>query len=161
MRLTKLLLTVFLLMACAGSILGQNRPINLDTWVGKTPLIPGSKPRQGIYTSPELRPRLIALLGRKYYRRLVYDYYVMSPMEIVDGYLIAEMCKQHACPSSASFMAVNLTHGDIHVAFWRSGYVEWFHTRGKATDLPYNVVRKPWWMNAPHETREITRGATS
>jgi hypothetical protein len=131
---------------------------DLTDWIGKTPLIPKSNPPRGIYTSPKLRGRLTALLGRKYYRRLVYDYYVMAPIESIDGYLIAQMCKRHFCPSSASFMAVNLTTGHTHVAFWRSGYVEWFHTTGKAKDLPSQVRQKPWWMNVvPDRLNEITR----
>ena len=143
------------------SVAAQAPTRNLSDWIGKTPLIPKVKPRRGIYTSPELRGKLIALLGRKYYRRLVYDYYVMPRIESIDGYLVAQMCKQHFCPSSASFMAVNLTTGHIHVAFWRSGHIEWFHTTGKAKDLPYNVRQKPWWMNVEAErVREITRGAT-
>ncbi len=131
--------------------------------MGKYPLVSGSKPRRGIYTSPELRRKLTALLGRNYYRQLVYDYYVMSKIESIDGYLVAQMCKQHACPSSASFMVVNLTKGDIHIAFWRSGYIEWFHTTGTAKDLPNDVLQKAWWLNVPtaaDKIREITRGAT-
>jgi hypothetical protein len=149
------------LLICTSSVHSQGS--NLASWIGRTPLIPKSKPRRGIYTSPELRGKLTALLGRKYYRRLVYDYYVMAPIESIDGYLVAQMCKQHACPSGASFMAVNLTKGDIHVAFWRSGYIEWFHTTGKAKDLPGDVLQKAWWMKvptSPDKVREITRGAT-
>lgn len=143
------------------SVATQSPTRNLSDWIGKTPLVPKVNPRRGIYTSPELRPRLIALLGRKYYRRLVYAYYVMAPIESIDDYLVAQMCRQHFCPHDASFMAVNLTKGDIHVAFWHSGYIEWFHTTGKAKDLPYNVLHKPWWMNVtPDRVREITRGAT-
>jgi len=143
------------------SAMAQPQTHNLSEWIGKTPLAPKVKPRSGIYTSPELRPRLIALLGRQYYRRLVYAYYVMAPIESIDGYLVAQMCRQHFCPHDASFMAVNLTSGDIHVAFWHSGYIEWFHTTGKANDLPYNVLHKPWWMNViPNRVREVTRSAT-
>jgi hypothetical protein len=149
------------LLICTSS--AQSQGGSLANWIGKTPLIPKSKPRRGIYTSPQLRGRLTTLLGQDHYRRLVYDYYVMSPIESIDGYLVAQMCKQHACPSGASFMAVNLTKGDIHVAFWRSGYIEWFHTTGKAKDLPDDVLQKAWWMKVPttpDKVREITRGAT-
>ena len=149
------------LLICASSV--QSQGSSLANWIGRTPLIPNSKPRRGIYTSPELRGKLTTLLGRKYYRRLVYDYYVMSPIESIDGYLVAQMCKQNACPSGASLMAVNLTKGDIHVAFWQSGHIEWFHTTGKTKDLPNGVFQKVWWMNVPttpDKVREITRGAT-
>jgi hypothetical protein len=156
----RLLLCIALLI-CSTPVESQSS--NLAKWIGKTPLVVNSKPRRGIYTSPELRGKLTRLLGRKYYRRLVYDYYVMSPIESIDGYLVAQMCEQHACPSGASFMTVNLTKGDIHVAFWRSGYIEWFHTTGTAKDLPNNVLRQAWWLNepiTPDKIREITRGAT-
>ncbi|MEK6337308.1 MAG: hypothetical protein AABM67_20490 [Acidobacteriota bacterium] len=92
------------LLVCFSSV-AQAQSGNLNDWIGKYPLVVNSKPRQGIYTSPELRAGLTALLGRKYYRRLVYDYYVMKKIEVIDGYLVAQMCKQHFCPSSASFMA--------------------------------------------------------
>jgi len=155
------LIFVIALVICFSSV-AQAQSSNLADWVGKYPLIPKSKSRRGIYTSTELRGKLTALLGRKYYRRLVYDYYVMSPIKSIEGYLIAEMCQQHFCPSNASFMAVNLTRGDIHVAFWRSGKIEWFHTIGTAKELPYDVLHKPWWMNVPitpGKVSEITRGA--
>jgi hypothetical protein len=147
-------------LLCACSV-AQSQNGNLAGWIGRYPLVPKSKPRRGIYTSPELRGKLMVLLGQKYYRRLVYDYYVMPKIQSINGYLIAEMCKQHSCPTDASFMAVNLTTGDIHVAFWRSGTVEWFHTVGKAKDLPYDVLNKPWWMNVPPDrVSEVTRDAT-
>ena len=154
------MLTLALLIPLS-AVAAQPRTRNLSDWIGKTPLVPKVNPRRGIYTSPELRPRLIALLGRKYYRRLVYAYYVMSPIESIDGYLVAQMCRQHFCPRDASFMAVNLTNRDIHVAFWHYGTIEWFHTTGKANDLPDKVLHKPWWMNTtPERVREVTRGAT-
>lgn len=159
LRFNRRLICCIALLICFSSVT-QAQSGNLSDWIGKYPLVVNSKPRQGIYTSPELRGKLTTLLGRKYYRRLVYDYYVMAKIEAIDGYLVAQMCKQHFCPSSASFMAVNLTKGDIHVAFWRSGTIEWFHTNGKAKDLPHDVRYKPWWMNGPPDrVREVTRNA--
>lgn len=152
-------ITLCIALLVWSSSIAYSQTANLADWIGKYPLIPNSKPLRGIYTSPVLSGKLKALLGRKYYRRLVYDYYVMAKIESIDGYLVAQMCKQHFCPSSASFMAVNLTNGDIHVAFWRSGYIEWFHTTGKSKDLPYAVLHKPWWMNgSADKVREVTRG---
>ena len=56
----------------------KNRVSGLEDWIGKYLLVPQSKPRRGIYTSPGLRRRLTVLLGTKYYRCLVYGYYVMG-----------------------------------------------------------------------------------
>ncbi len=121
----------------------------LADWIGKYPVVVQSKPRRSIYNSPVLRPRLLKLLGTRRYRRLANFYYTMSPIKNVDGYLIAFMCEHHFCPHNSSFMAVNLNEGDIHVAFFSDGYVEWFHTKGKAKDLPHDVLYDPWWMQSP------------
>ena len=121
----------------------------LADWIGKTPVVVKSKPRRSIYDSPLLKPRLIKLLGKKHYLRLANFYYTMSPIAKVDGYLIAFMCEQHFCPHNSSFMAVNLTAGDIHIGFFSDGYVQWFHTAGTAKDLPHDVLYYPWWMQSP------------
>ncbi len=121
----------------------------LTDWIGKYPVVVKSKPRRSIYNSPTLRPRLLRLLGTKHYRRLANFYYTMSPIKNIDGYLIAFMCEHHFCPHNSSFMAVNLNEGDIHVAFFSDGYVEWFHTKGKAKDLPHDVLYDAWCMQSP------------
>lgn len=155
-------LGVALLLCCYSTSLSQNELTNLSDWVGKYPVTVKSKPRQSIYNAPTLQPRLLKLLGPKYYRRLANRYYVMSPIKNIDGYLIAYMCEQHFCPQNSSFMAINLSEGDLHVAFFSYGYVEWFHTKGKAKDLPHEVLYYPWWMQAPgvvakvRETRRPT-----
>ena len=136
------------LVVCSASA-ARSQGDNLSDWIGKTPVVVKSKPRRSIYNSPTLRPRLIKLLGRKRYPHLANFYYTMSPIKNVDGYLIAFMCEHHFCPHNSSFMAVNLNEGDIHVAFFSDGYVEWFHTKGKARDLPHDVLYYPWWMQPP------------
>jgi hypothetical protein len=143
------------LMACSASV-ALSQGDRLNDWIGKYPVVVKSKPRRSIYNSPELRLRLLKLLGAKYYRRLADGYYVMGKIENIDDYLIAEMCEQHNCPASSSFMAVDLRAGDIHVAFYKLGYVEWFHTKGKAKDLPHNVLHKPWWMQGPGIVTKVT-----
>lgn len=149
----RLTLCVALFVCSASIALPQDE--NLADWVGKTPVVVKSKPRRSIYNSPTLRPRLLKLLGRKHYLRLANFYYTMSPIKKVDGYLIAFMCEHHFCPHNSSFMAVNLTEGDIHVAFFSDGYVEWFHTKGKAKDLPHDVLYYPWWMQSPTAVRRV------
>jgi len=150
------------LLLCSASVtLSQGESLN--DWIGKYPAIVKSKPHRSIYNSPTLRPRLLKLLGRKHYRLLANGYYVMSPIKNIDGYLIAYMCERHFCPHRSSFLAVNLSEGDIHVAFFSDGYVEWFHTKGKAKDLPHDVLYYPWWMQSPGTVTKVvekTRRAT-
>ena len=64
----------------------------------------------------------------------------MAPVKLVGDYVIVDRCERHNCDESSSFMAVNIRDGDIHVAFYRLGKLEWFHTRGKSQDLPQDVL---------------------
>jgi hypothetical protein len=142
-------LTLPVALVIASATVAHAQQETLADWIGKTPVVVKSKPRQSIYNSPLLKPRLIRLLGKRRYLHLANFYYTMSPIKNVDGYLLAFMCEHHFCPHNSSFMAVNLTDGDIHVAFFSDGYVEWFHTKGKTKDLPHDVLYYPWWMQSP------------
>jgi hypothetical protein len=147
-------LTLGLVVLFCGPSLTVAQKDDLNDWVGKYPVVVKSKPRRSIYNSPTLRPRLVKLLGSRRYRRLADFYYTMSPIKNVDGYLVAFMCERHFCPHNSSFMAVNLNDGDIHVAFFSDGYVEWFHTKGDAKALPHDVLYYPWWMQPPGAVRK-------
>jgi hypothetical protein len=148
------LLPCIAMLLCPAA-LGQSPSKPLSEWIGKTPVVINSRPRRSVYTSEPLRSRLLTLLGRKKYLQLTNFYYTMAPIEKVDGYLIAIMCERHFCPHNSSFMAVNLSEGDIHVAFFSHGYVEWFHTKGKSRDLPSNVLNKLWWMQSPTSVEKV------
>jgi hypothetical protein len=140
MRIIKSILVVLFLVSCGVNISAQQDLAYLRDWVGKNPIsLPGEPPRN-IYQSQPLRRKLIRLLGRRSYRRLLNYYYVMGPVKIVGDYVIVDRCERHNCDESSSFMAVNVRGGDIHVAFYKLGRLEWFHTRGKAQDLPQDVL---------------------
>jgi len=163
MKKRKYTLIAFLLLACITPTLAQDQFESLKGWAGKYPINIDTKPRRSIYTSRKLRPMLLKLLGAKDYKRLAHGYYVMSNIELIDDYLIVKMCEQHNCPSRNSFMAVNVKEDDIHVAFYEYGSVEWYHTRGKAKDLPHSVLYNVWWMQSPGATdkvKESTKAAT-
>ena len=64
----------------------------------------------------------------------------MGQVELIGNYVVVDRCERHNCDESSSFMAVNVRAGDIHVAFYRLGELEWFHTKGKARDLPRAVL---------------------
>jgi hypothetical protein len=60
-------------------------------------------------------------------------------------------------------MAVNFRHGDVHVAFFKLGKLEWFHSAGTARDLPHDVLDTEWWrIYGPFvkSTSEVTQRAT-
>ncbi len=135
----------------------------LRNWVGKNPISLPREPRRNIYRAQPLQRRLLKLLGSKNYGRLLNDYYVMGPVAAAGDYIIVGRCERHNCDESASFMAVNFRDGDVHVAFYKLGKLEWFHSKGSARDLPREVLNNEWLQNyGPFvkSTTETTRRAT-
>ena len=161
MRMINPVLVILFLITCSVSISAQPDLGYLRGWAGKAPIsLPGEAPRN-IYQSQPLRRKLIQLLGRRSFRRLLNDYYVMGPVKVVGDYVIVDRCERHNCDESSSFMAVNVRRGDIHVAFYRLDRLDWFHTKGKARDLPQEVLNDEGLkIHRPliKAVSEITRG---
>ena len=133
----------------------------LKNWVGKNPISVPGEPRRNLYKTSELRRKLVGLLGRNNYNRLLNDYYVMGAVQLVGDYIAVDRCERHNCDESSSFMAVNIRTGDVHVAFYKSGKMEWFHTKGKSQDLPQAVLNDEWFrIHQPfiRSVSEITLG---
>jgi len=158
--------SAFLLAAAlfvATPVVAQKELGYLRAWVGKTPVSLPREPQRNIYRTQPLQRRLLKLLGSKNYRRLLNDYYVMGPVTASGDYVIVDRCERHNCDESASFMAVNSRDGDIHVAFYKLGKLEWFHSKGTTRDLPRDVLNDEWFRSyGPFvkSTTEVTRRAT-
>jgi hypothetical protein len=136
----------------------------LHKYVGRSQInIPG-EPYRNIYRTRPLQRRLVKLLGWKYYDRLLNDCYVMGGVALAgNDYIVADCCEHHNCDENSSFMAVNLRRGDVHVAFYKLGKLEWFHSKGTVRDLPREVLDNEWFRNyGPFvkSTTEVTRRAT-
>src|SRR6476620_6499735 len=99
---------------------------NLRAWVGKYPV---SRERQfhNVFRTSPLNARLRQLLGPSYYRRITFDdHFVMGPISLVaDRYSVIAMCEQHNCVSKQTFVAVNIERGDVHVALYHYGTLDW------------------------------------
>ena len=147
----------------ATDVVAQSELGYLRNWTGKNPIsIPG-EPHRNIYRTRPLQRRLVKLLGWKNYNRLLNDYYVMAPVAAVGDYIVVDRCERHNCDESASFMAVNFRRGDVHVAFYKLGKLEWFHSKGTTSDLPREVLDTEWFRSyGPFvkSTTEVTRRAT-
>jgi hypothetical protein len=137
-------------------------PIQLRDWVGKYP-ISRDKSFGNFFHMRQLSPKLRKLVGTDYYRRITFDNNcATSPITLVVNYLIVRTCEAHNCVSKQSFMAINLSEGDIHLALYNYGSLDWFHTKGVANDLPRDVQEEfdRWMPSTPKvKVKEITRGA--
>jgi hypothetical protein len=163
MKMKRLALLLLLVVSFAIPTFAQRDLRYLRGWVGKYPVSAPGEPRRNIYQTRPLRRRLIKLLGWKNYNRLLNDYYVMGPVELAGDYVIVDRCERANCDESTSFLAVNLRHGDVHVAFYKVHRLEWFHSEGTARDLPRDVLHNEWFrIYGPlvQSTNEVTRRAT-
>ena len=154
---------LLLLMLLATPTAAQKDLGYLRKWVGKYPVSTPGEARRNIYQTRPLRRRLIKLLGWKNYNRLLKDFHVMGPVKISGDYVIVDRCERQNCDANASFMAVNIRRGDIHVAFYKVYKLEWFHSTGTVRDLPRDVLDAEWWqIYGPliKSTSEVTRRAT-
>src|SRR4051812_44214112 len=88
----RLKLTLALLLCLVSSLeaRAQKRNLNhLKTWAYESPLS-DVRPRRDLFALPEVKSRLLALLGPAKYKR-IYEWSVLvKPMDIIDGYLIAK-----------------------------------------------------------------------
>ena len=143
-------LSFIIVMSIATSAMAQSGLGYLRNWVGKYPVSSPGELHRNVYRTQPLQRRLVKLLGWKNYTRLLNDYHVMGPIKIVDDYVIVDRCERGNCDESSSFMAVNVRRGDLHVAFYKLGKLQWFHSKGRARDLPRSVLETEWWQsNAP------------
>jgi hypothetical protein len=159
----QLIFLLLLVILFATPAAAQNDLGYLRNWVGKYPVSTPGEVHRNIYQTHPLRRRLVKLLGRKNYNRLMKDYHVMGPVKVAGDYVIVDRCERHNCDESASFMAVNFRRGDVHVAFYKIYKLEWFHSAGTARDLPREVLDTEWWqIYGPliKSTSEVTRRAT-
>jgi hypothetical protein len=151
-------LTVLAVVIASHSVYPQ---ASLRNWVGKYPTNRHDRRFTNVFTALPLKPKLQRLLGRNFYRRVTFNNnFTEFPILLADNYAIITTCEAHNCVSKQMFLAVNLDRGDVHVALYHYGSLDWFHTTGKSSDLP-NAVREKLAdiLPPPRNVREITRGA--
>ena len=158
-KLKPLILTVVILLVAYQPAFSQR---NLRYWVGKYPVNRRADHFTNIFRTPPLKSKLRRLLGPDYYRRVTFnDHFTMGPISLVaDNYVIVAMCEAHNCVSKQMFLAANVYRGDVHVALYHYGWLDWYHTQGKSTDLPQPVLDElDQLLPTRRNVREIIRGA--
>lgn len=156
MKLIHLTLFVFLALCFSNSVAAQGKYRHLKTWANEYPLDYTTKPKTNFFALPEIRQRLLKLLGTQNFKRLMKDFGMVSPINLIDGYLILEGVTSNRTQENEvenAIVAVNINdkHGTIMVIFSgignRFGQVEYFCTNGKTCSGLPNEVRlkiKEW-----------------
>ena len=154
MRLKDVFVIVSLLLCLSNTAGAQDKLDSLRSWIGKYPTDETHRPPRHFFQFPEIRRPLLKLLSRRDFNRLTGNYKVESPIELVDGYLVATMCLPHVCDAEHALFAANLHDGSMYVGFYRldiseynsvvvddsKGEITWFSTRGDWKNLPRAVV---------------------
>lgn len=156
MKLIQITLLLFLIVAFSNTTFGQGKYSHLKKWANEYPLDYTTKPKTNFFALPEIRQPLLKLLGTQNFRRLMKDFGMVTPVNLIDGYLILEGVTSNRTPENEvenTIVAVNLNDkaGTIMVIFSgigeRFGQVEYFCTNGKTCNGLPNEVRskiKTW-----------------
>ncbi|MDX6443125.1 MAG: hypothetical protein QOH71_199 [Blastocatellia bacterium] len=150
MKLIHLTISLFLLLCFSSITTAQGKFSHLKKWANEYPLDYTAKPKINFFALPEIRQPLLKLLGTQNFRRLIKDLGMVTPINLIDGYLIIEGVTSNRTPENENvIVAVNINDkaGTIMVMFSgigeRFGQVESFCTNGKTCNgLPTEVSNK-------------------
>jgi hypothetical protein len=151
-KLIHIILSLFLIGALNNAVFAQGKYSHLKKWANEYPLDYTAKPKINFFALPEIRQPLVKLLGTQNFKRLMKDFGMVTPMNLIDGYLIIEGVTSNRTPDNEienAIVAVNINDkaGTIMVIFSgigeRFGQVEYFCTNGKTcSGLPTDVSNK-------------------
>lgn len=150
MKLRKIFSLIFLLCCLATSAPAQRKGQfdHLKTWANESSSRFQGRREVSFFMLPEIRRPLTKLLGRRRFTRLRATFELENPIEIISGYLVLEgWQRQTAPPGYKNFaepyqhavVAVGLDDSSIHVGILNGGRQEWYSTKGKYTDLVYDI----------------------
>ena len=156
MKLIQITLLMILVFCLSSTISAQGKFSHLKKWANEYPLDNTTKPKADFFALPEIRRSLLKLLGVQNLKRLIKDFGMVTPINLIDGYLILEGVTSNRTPDDEvenAIVAVNINDkpGTIMVVFSgigeRFGHVEYFCTSGQPCDGLPNEVRnkiKEW-----------------
>ncbi len=152
MKLRQITFPLFVVLCISSGTSAQGRYSHLKKWANEYPVDYTTKPKTNFFGLPEIRQRLFKLLGRRNLSRLMKDFGMVTPVNLIDGYLILEGVTSNRTPESEienAIVAVNISDkaGTIMVVFSgigeRFGQPEYFCTNGKTCNgLPTEVRTK-------------------
>jgi hypothetical protein len=150
MKLARITSILLLMLCFSGAALAQGKYNHLKKWANETPIDYTTKPKINFFTLPEIHQPLLKLLGTQNLRRLMKDFGMVVPINLIDGYLVLEGVTSNRTLEDKEenvIVAVNINDkaGTIMVVFSgigeRFGEVEYFCTNGKACNGLPNEVR--------------------
>lgn len=134
--------TAFCLMLCCSFMTAsQTRQLKglvyLKSWAGEFPVNCARKQCRSIYELPEIKSQLIDLLGNSAYSRMIKDIEETTPIDLVDGYLIAHGWKKGESASNHYVMLVRLPTGTVTLAHAQpNNKVRWYGSEDIPRDIP-------------------------
>ena len=125
----------------------------LRAWIGRYPTDKTSKPQKSLFDLSDIQLPLKELLGKKDYKHLTNELSVETPIEMVSGFLIVKVCRQHCCPCDNAMIVINLENGAMHVGFYKGGErksnTRWYSSDGDFYELPKEILDDFLQMHHP------------
>jgi hypothetical protein len=140
MKLIRITFPLILMLYFSSTTLAQGKYSHLKKWANEYPLDYTTRPKINFFALPEIRRPLLKLLGTQNFNRLLKDYGMVFPINLIDGYLTIEGVTSNRTPENEAenvIVAVNINDkaGTIMVIFSgigeRFGLVEYFCTNGR------------------------------
>ena len=118
---------------------------HLRTWAGRYPTEGEGKRRVEILKLPEIRQPLLKLLGAKRYQRLLENYFMEVPIDLIEQHLLIRRWNKWSSEQSVVVINVIYDTKDIYVGFVDDKKVEWFGTNGsrKKPAIAYEWCEMP------------------
>lgn len=121
----------------------QRQPSNLQhlkNWVGEYPIDKQSKPPKNFLNLPEIRKPLIDIIGDKYFERLQNNYYLTTPIELIDNHLVLDFPPNNHLnrESDRIIIVIGLSDGAMHVALQGKADMRWLPDR----NVPPAILQK-------------------
>ena len=139
MKVAKSALLLMALLGFASVSSAQSKYGHLKTWANEYPLKLWTKPKVNFFALPEIRQPLLNILGTQNFQRLMADLGQVTPINVIDGYLIIQgNSEPHKTPPEEQeevtvAVSLNDREGSIYVIFsgrGQSGRAEYHCTGG-------------------------------
>ena|ERR1044071_3169063 len=140
---------IFALLLTAISATAQENWNSLTNWIGKYP----TDRKESFLKLPAIQSRLRDLLSEEDLKHLTTELSVETPIENINGYLIAKVCQEHCSPCDNAMLALNLKNGAIHVGFYKHEthreIIRWFcsQSEDQSDDLSKEIQDEFLYMH--------------
>jgi hypothetical protein len=142
---------LILFLAFVSFVFTTEAALRLEKWAGKYAVNEDAQ-FKSIFEVPEVKRGLTNMLSPAETKLLTQTYSVMTPIELIHGFLVVQVCMPHWCPSDNAMLVIDLKQEQFHVGFYqlrKHATVKWTSSDGDVHDFPKEVQDAFYYMHHP------------